>query len=88
MSPNYFAPVFRVEINGSKLKADVSKNITQVSVTNEPDTLDNFSLTIANPYPEMRWTHTKDADLFKEGNSITIERAAFRLSGSRICASA
>jgi phage protein D len=73
MSPKYFAPAFKVEINGAGLAADVSKNITDISVVREPDTLDHFSLTIANPYPKMRWTHTSDADLFKEGNAIKIE---------------
>jgi phage protein D len=73
MPTDYFAPAFKVEINGAKLMADVSKNITQVRIVNEPDTLDTFSLTLANPYPKMPWTHTDQADLFKEGNAIKIE---------------
>lgn len=73
MSPSYFAPAFKVEINGADLAADVSKNIMEVSVVHELNTLDSFSLTIANPYPTMRWTHTSDAELLKEGNAITID---------------
>lgn len=70
--PNYFAPAFRVEINGTRLSADVSKNIQQVSVVSEPDTLDSFTLTMVNEYPRLRWTHTSDADLFQEGSAVTI----------------
>jgi len=69
---NYFAPAFRITVNGSRLKADVSMNIEQVQVVSKPDTLDKFSFTIANPLPKMRWTHTSDADLFREGNSVKI----------------
>jgi Bacteriophage probable baseplate hub protein len=69
---NFFAPAFRVEINGSQLQADVSKNIQQVQVVNKPDTLDTFSLTLANTLPKMRWTHTSDADLFQLGSSVKI----------------
>jgi phage protein D len=69
---NYFAPAFRILVNGSQLEADVSLNIEQVQVVSKPDTLDTFSFTIANPLPNMRWTHTPDADLFREGNSVSI----------------
>lgn len=69
---NYFAPAFRILVNGSQLQADVSLNIEQVQVVSKPDTLDTFSFTIANPLPKMRWTHTPDADLFREGNAVSI----------------
>ncbi|MBV9301602.1 MAG: phage late control D family protein [Acidobacteriaceae bacterium] len=70
--PNYFAPAFQVQVNNRELEADVSVNIEQVSVVSKPDTMDTFNMTLANPYPTMRWTHTKDADLFMEGNSVKI----------------
>jgi uncharacterized protein len=70
--PNYFAPAFRVEVNGSRLQADISMNIEQVQVVSKPDTMDTFSLTIANALPKMRWTHTSDADLFREGHAVKI----------------
>ena len=73
MAADYFAPAFRVAVNGAELAADISKNVMDVSVTNEPDTLDHFSLTLANPYPTMPWTHTDKAELFLEGNAVTIE---------------
>ena len=70
--PKYFAPAFKVEIDGTELSADVSKNIEEVSVTSEKDSMNSCSLTIANTYPEMRWTHTSDARLFQEGNSVKV----------------
>lgn len=70
--PNFFAPSFRIDVNNSQVKADVSKNVEQVSVVSKPDTLDTFSFTLANAYPKLRWTHTKDADLFMEGNSVRV----------------
>jgi phage protein D len=70
--PNYFAPAFQVEINGAQLSADISRNIEEVSVTSEKDSMNSCSLTIANTYPVMRWTHTSDAKLFQEGNSVKV----------------
>jgi len=69
---DYFAPAFRVEINGTRLQADVSENIQQVQVVSKPGTLDTFSLTLANTLPKMRWTHTSDAELFQLAKSVTI----------------
>ena len=67
------APRFTVQVNGVDLKAEVSSAVTELAVTSEPDTLDHFALTLANPYPEMRWTHDpRDADVFREGNGVTI----------------
>jgi phage protein D len=71
--PKYFAPAFNVHVNGVRLAADISKNIQQISVITKPDSLDNFSFTVVNAYPKMRWTHTPDADLFSEGAAVSIE---------------
>lgn len=70
---NYFAPAFQVQVNGSRLQADVSMNIETISVISKPDTLDSFTFTITNALPEMRWTHNPtDANLFREGHSVSI----------------
>lgn len=74
MSANdVFAPTFKVEVNGTDLAADVSKNIMTVEVTIEPSAMDHCSMTLANPFPDLRWTHTSDAKLFAEGSSVRIE---------------
>jgi uncharacterized protein len=68
-----FAPDFRISIDGSALAPSVARYVTDLSVVTEPDTLNQFSLTVANPYPEMPWTHGEDAALFGEGRGIKIE---------------
>ncbi|MBZ0303874.1 MAG: hypothetical protein K8J31_29320, partial [Anaerolineae bacterium] len=73
MAANSFAPSFVVEINGTGLTADISKYIQQVSVVSERNSMDHFTLSVANPYPGMRWTHNaEDAKLFSIGNSVNI----------------
>ncbi len=67
------APAFRVAINGVDLEADVSGYIQRISVTSERDSIDTFQITVANPYPDMRWTHMDDAELFDAGKSVTLE---------------
>ena len=59
-------------MKGQRLAADVVKSVLELTVVSEPDTLDHFSLTLANMYPKMRWTHSADADVFLEGSSVTI----------------
>ena len=73
MTSNYFAPAYSVRINGTTLRADVSKYILEVAVTHEPDTIDHCSLTIANPYPSMPWTQAGATNPFQAGNQIAIE---------------
>ncbi len=69
-----FAPVFRIEVNGQRLQADVSANVQQLTVTNKPDTLDSFSVVIVNEYPTMRWTHDKTLmHLFDVGGEVKIK---------------
>jgi uncharacterized protein len=68
----YYAPSFRIFVNGSRVAADISAEITEVQVVSKPDTMDEFTFTIANPMPRMRWTHTTDGDLFREGSAVNI----------------
>jgi phage protein D len=77
MSPNYFAPTFKIEIDGNRLAADVSKHIQRLSVVSRLDTkdmMDTSSLTLVNAYPEMRWTRNeRDRSLLAIGNTIAIQ---------------
>jgi uncharacterized protein len=68
----YYVPAFQIDVNGSSLQADVSKNIERLQVVSMPDTLDTFSFTLANPLPRMRWTHSNDAKLFMPGSMAKI----------------
>ncbi len=67
------ALALRVTIDGVGLEADVSKYIQSIAVTSACDSIDTFQITVANPYPDMRWTHTKDAELFDAGKAITLD---------------
>lgn len=73
MSPDYFAPDLRVLVDGAPLAADAAKYVTNVSLITEPDTLNELSMTLANPLPDMRWTHGSDAAVFREGRAVTVE---------------
>jgi uncharacterized protein len=73
MATTYFAPAFRVKLNRAKLAPDVLANITSITVKNMLQQVDTFSLTLANPYPQLRWTHSADANLFAEGSEVEIE---------------
>jgi Bacteriophage probable baseplate hub protein len=72
VAPNLFAPTFQIRINGTRPGIDVDKSVTDLRVVLARDAMDQASLTLANPYPKLRWTHTADADLFSEGSGIEI----------------
>lgn len=72
MAPTHYAPDFLVKVDNQKLASDIAKYIVDLSVTLAPNAMDQFSLTLANPFPELPWTHQKDAELFQEGKSVTI----------------
>jgi len=73
MAPRHFAPAFIVKIDSQQLATDVSKYIVELAVAHEPDAMDHFSLTLANPFPSLPWTHTDQALLFQEGKSVNIK---------------
>jgi phage protein D len=68
-----FAPSFRVRASGTALAADIAANISSISVTSAPQTLNECSFTLVNAYPKMRWTHGFEASLFDPGTSIQVE---------------
>lgn len=67
------APQFRLTVNGSRLSAELSATVTSVLVEHEADTLDRFSVTLANAYPALPWTHSGSADLLRIGSPIVID---------------
>jgi phage protein D len=71
--PRFFAPAFRVKVDGRVLEPEQTMAISEVVVTHEIGTSDQFSLTLASPYPHLPWTHGRDAALFKPGAAVTIE---------------
>lgn len=73
MAATYFNPAFRVKVNRAGLSAAAAAHITSLSVTNSLREVDTFSMTVANPYPALPWTHGTDASLFAEGREIEVE---------------
>jgi phage protein D len=69
----YFAPAFRIKVGGQPLEPAQEKTVAELSVTHEPGTTDHFSIVLTSPYPELPWTHGKDAALFKPGVGVAIE---------------
>jgi Bacteriophage probable baseplate hub protein len=67
-----WAPAVEVRIDGAGLAADVSANLTDVQITLEADAIDQATLTFANPFPQLRFTHGPAARLFAEGSGLVV----------------
>ncbi len=63
----YYAPGFRVEINGAELAADISKDIMDVTVTHSLDAADMCTLKVNNQ--GLKWI---DSTLFAEGGEVKV----------------
>ncbi len=66
---NFYAPVFRVKVNGNDLAVDVSTSIKQVVIDDKADSADAFTLTVDNC--DLRWIDA-EVDVFAEGNEVEI----------------
>ncbi|WP_329477770.1 contractile injection system protein, VgrG/Pvc8 family [Kribbella sp. NBC_01484] len=73
MPVDFLAPAFGVAVNGVMLTPAVANAVTSVIVTHELDSLDHFTLSVANEFPDLPFTHGDQADLFQEGNSVTVK---------------
>lgn len=69
MSPDHFTPDFRI----TPLSPDAAKYVVSLSVISEIDTLNQFSMTLANPLPKLPWTHGDYAGYLREGDSLAVE---------------
>ena len=72
MATSYLVPTLRVDLDGAEVPAEVARQIMELSVTLAADEIDAVRLTLANPYPALRWTHTADGDRFAEGTAIKV----------------
>ncbi|MDB4950486.1 MAG: hypothetical protein JWM27_3135 [Gemmatimonadetes bacterium] len=73
MAGKYLAPGFRVSVDGSDLTLDLSLQVTRVSVKLAADGMDECSLSLANPYPELPWTHGSQKGLFTLGSGLKVQ---------------
>lgn len=71
--PDFLVPAFEVAVNGVRLQPAIANAVVSVVVTHEPDSLDHFTLSVANEFPELQFTHGDNATLFQEGNAVTIK---------------
>lgn len=70
MIEKYFSPAFRVLADGAELDEEAARTVAEIAVTQQADRLDELTLVLANPFPEMPWTHGKRAGLLKEGGAL------------------
>lgn len=73
MSPDFLAPACEVALDAVVLAPDVAAMVTSLQVTHEPDSLDHFTLSLANPFPDLPFTHGSHASLFQEGSAATVK---------------
>jgi phage protein D len=73
MPIDFLSPAFEFAMNGTRLAPAVANAVTSVVVTHEPDSLDHFTFSVANEFPDLPFTHGAQAHLFREGNSVTIK---------------
>ena len=71
---NYYAPGFEVEIKGTKLAAEMSKAILNVTVEENIDSLAGFSITMTDGF-DMKTQTFKwlDHPLLRENNEVIIK---------------
>lgn len=73
MDRNYLTPTFLLKVDGEQLAPEIARHVATISVTRGLNEIDHCDLTIANPYPELPWTHGKHADLFVEGATLELQ---------------
>lgn len=68
----YYAPVFKIEVNGKALKQDISNVILSVTVEQELATTNSFSFVVQDEFKggKFRWL---GSDLFKLGNNVSVK---------------
>jgi phage protein D len=71
-STTAWVPALEVSVAGADLDFDVSKSIADVQISLASDAIDQATSTLANPAPELRFTHRPAARLFLEGSSLQI----------------
>jgi phage protein D len=69
----FLAPAFEVARNGTKLDPEVAATFSSLSVVLEENSLDQFTLTLTNPFPDLPYTHGAKKDMFAVGSEITIK---------------
>lgn len=69
---SYYAPAFTVTIGGSELEAEISKIITNITITKALNKQDEFKIQIKDELKGGKF-HWQDNKLFKMGSEVSIE---------------
>jgi phage protein D len=73
---DYYAPAFKITVEGKDLKPETLKEILEVKVVMDMDNMTSFDFSIANPWhykdPEATFKYS-DSQLFDLGNRVHVE---------------
>lgn len=70
---DYLAPAFEISVAGRRLAPELAIELADLVVVHEPDSVDRFALTFANPFPDLPFTHGAAARTFTEGSKVAIK---------------
>jgi phage protein D len=66
----YVAPAFRLVVDGAELDEEAARTVMEISVVQQADRLDELTVVLANPFPELPWTHGPHAAKLREGSAV------------------
>jgi phage protein D len=69
-------PSFELSIDGRAAPEVVLQRVTEIVVTAEPNTLDTARIVLANPFPDLPFTHGDQAGAFVEGRKLAVAAGA------------
>jgi phage protein D len=70
---DFLAPGCEIAVDGAPLAPELATQLAEVVVVNEPDLVDRFSLTFANPFPDLPFTHGAAKATFAEGSNVSVK---------------
>jgi phage protein D len=73
MTSTLLAPAFEVALGGKRLEPDVAATLSSLNVVHQANSLDQFTLTLSNPFPELPYTHGAHRSLFAAGTGVAIK---------------
>jgi Bacteriophage probable baseplate hub protein len=69
---DFLVPEFDVIVNGTAIPAEVKHHVLEISVVSETDFAGRLTLTLANDFPDLRFTHGDDDALFGVGQKLVV----------------
>lgn len=66
----YLSPAFAVTVDDADLDDAAARTVVEIGVVQQADRLNELTLVLANPFPELPWTHGRYARTIREGSAI------------------